>query len=133
MAWQLVFFVIARDPARFRPLMIPSVVEKVTLGEFRRRCWCCRGGRVKQRFGVRGDGYGAGDFDCGGVCGDREGVGWGKWKIENRKRVVLTEETETSRAHAVGFGGPYVGPGGPSLGTRRTQEALERRTQATLA
>ena len=30
LAWQLVFFVIARDPARFRPLMIPSVVEKLS-------------------------------------------------------------------------------------------------------
>lgn len=28
LAWQLAFFVIARDPVRFRPLMIPSVVEK---------------------------------------------------------------------------------------------------------
>ena len=28
LAWQIAFFVIARDPVRFRPLMIPSVVEK---------------------------------------------------------------------------------------------------------
>ena len=28
LAWQLVFFVIARDPIRFRPLMVPSVIEK---------------------------------------------------------------------------------------------------------
>jgi vacuolar-type H+-ATPase subunit I/STV1 len=28
LAWQLAFFVIARDPVRHRPLMIPSVVEK---------------------------------------------------------------------------------------------------------
>lgn len=28
MAWQFAFFVIATDPARFRPLMIPSVLEK---------------------------------------------------------------------------------------------------------
>ena len=28
LAFQLVFFVIARDPARFRPMMIPSVIEK---------------------------------------------------------------------------------------------------------
>ncbi|MGB2632770.1 MAG: hypothetical protein WAM58_02425 [Candidatus Acidiferrum sp.] len=30
LAWQLVFFVIARDPVRFRLLMIPSVVEKLS-------------------------------------------------------------------------------------------------------
>src|SRR5262249_24854286 len=30
LAWQLAFFVIARDPGRHRPLMIPSVVEKFT-------------------------------------------------------------------------------------------------------
>lgn|SRR5580700_11139529 len=28
LAWQFVFLVIARDPARFRPLMLPSVLEK---------------------------------------------------------------------------------------------------------
>lgn len=27
-AWQLVFFVIARDPIRYRPLILPSIVEK---------------------------------------------------------------------------------------------------------
>ena len=31
-AWQLVFLVIARDPARFRPLMLIAVVEKATFG-----------------------------------------------------------------------------------------------------
>lgn len=30
LAWQLAFFVIAKDPVRFRPMMIPSVVEKFT-------------------------------------------------------------------------------------------------------
>jgi hypothetical protein len=29
-AWQLVFFVIARNPIRYRPLIIPSIVEKFT-------------------------------------------------------------------------------------------------------
>jgi hypothetical protein len=29
MAWQIAFFVIGANPARFRPLMIPSVVEKL--------------------------------------------------------------------------------------------------------
>ncbi len=28
LAWQIVFMLIARDPSRHRPLMIPSVVEK---------------------------------------------------------------------------------------------------------
>ena len=29
LAWQAAFFVIARDPLRFRPMMIPAVLEKV--------------------------------------------------------------------------------------------------------
>lgn len=29
MAWQIAFLVIGANPARFRPLMIPSVVEKI--------------------------------------------------------------------------------------------------------
>jgi len=29
MAWQLAFLVIGSDPARFRPLMIPSILEKL--------------------------------------------------------------------------------------------------------
>ncbi len=32
LAWQIAFLFIGRDPARFRPLMIPSVVEKFTYG-----------------------------------------------------------------------------------------------------
>ncbi len=32
LAWQIAFLVIARDPARFRPMMIPSMVEKFTYG-----------------------------------------------------------------------------------------------------
>ena len=32
LAWQLAFVVIARDPVRFRPMMIPSMVEKFTYG-----------------------------------------------------------------------------------------------------
>jgi hypothetical protein len=31
-AWQVAFLVIARDPARFRPLMIPAVLEKASFG-----------------------------------------------------------------------------------------------------
>ena len=31
-AFQLVFLVIARDPVRFRPVMLPSVVEKLSFG-----------------------------------------------------------------------------------------------------
>src|SRR5215471_6497781 len=31
-AWQIVFLVIAHDPLRFRPMMIPSIVEKLTFG-----------------------------------------------------------------------------------------------------
>jgi hypothetical protein len=30
LAWQLAFFVIASDPARFRPMIIPSAVEKLS-------------------------------------------------------------------------------------------------------
>jgi hypothetical protein len=29
-AWQLAFLVIAQDPIRFRPMMLPSIVEKFT-------------------------------------------------------------------------------------------------------
>jgi len=29
LAWQLAFLVIASDPARFRPLMLPSIAEKL--------------------------------------------------------------------------------------------------------
>jgi hypothetical protein len=32
LAWQLAFFVIANDPARYRPLMVPSVFEKFSYG-----------------------------------------------------------------------------------------------------
>ena len=28
LAWQIAFVIIARDPVRFRPMMLPSVVEK---------------------------------------------------------------------------------------------------------
>jgi hypothetical protein len=31
-AWQVVFLLLARDPARFRPLMIPAVLEKLSFG-----------------------------------------------------------------------------------------------------
>lgn len=31
-AWQLAFLVISRDPLRYRPLMIPSIVEKASFG-----------------------------------------------------------------------------------------------------
>ncbi len=32
LAWQIAFLFIARDPVRFRPLMIPSVIEKFGYG-----------------------------------------------------------------------------------------------------
>jgi len=32
LAWQIAFFFIAMDPARHRPLMIPSVLEKLSYG-----------------------------------------------------------------------------------------------------
>jgi hypothetical protein len=32
LAWQIAFIVIARDPLRFRPMMIPSMVEKFLYG-----------------------------------------------------------------------------------------------------
>jgi hypothetical protein len=32
LAWQVAFFVIARDPVRYRPLMIPSIIEKFSYG-----------------------------------------------------------------------------------------------------
>ena len=30
LAWQIAFFFIAKEPARYRPLMIPSVLEKLS-------------------------------------------------------------------------------------------------------
>jgi len=32
LSWQIAFFYISSDPARYRPLMIPSVLEKATYG-----------------------------------------------------------------------------------------------------
>ena len=32
LAWQVAFVIIARDPVRFRPIMIPSILEKVAFG-----------------------------------------------------------------------------------------------------
>jgi hypothetical protein len=32
LAWQIAFFFIAKDPARHRPLMIPSMLEKFSYG-----------------------------------------------------------------------------------------------------
>jgi hypothetical protein len=32
LAWQIVFLIIAQDPLRYRPMMIPSVLEKVSYG-----------------------------------------------------------------------------------------------------
>jgi len=32
LAWQFAFFVIAHDPARYRPLMLPSIFEKWSFG-----------------------------------------------------------------------------------------------------
>lgn len=31
-AWQILFLVISRDPARYRPAMLPAFVEKATFG-----------------------------------------------------------------------------------------------------
>lgn len=32
LAWQLLFLVLATDPPRYRPMMIPSILEKVSFG-----------------------------------------------------------------------------------------------------
>jgi hypothetical protein len=32
LAWQVTFFIIASDPVRFRPIMIPSILEKIGYG-----------------------------------------------------------------------------------------------------
>lgn len=32
LAWQLVFLLVGRDPTRFRPIMLPAVVEKIAWG-----------------------------------------------------------------------------------------------------
>lgn len=31
-AWQIAFFVLAKDPVRYRPLMIPAIIEKASFG-----------------------------------------------------------------------------------------------------
>lgn len=31
-AWQVLFLMLSRDPARYRPLMIPAILEKVSFG-----------------------------------------------------------------------------------------------------
>ena len=36
-SWQVAFLVISRDPVRFRPLMVPAVLEKATFGLAARR------------------------------------------------------------------------------------------------
>ena len=32
LAWQVVFLVIARDPVGYRPMMLPSILEKISYG-----------------------------------------------------------------------------------------------------
>ena len=32
LAWQVVFLIISRDPHRYRPIMIPAILEKATFG-----------------------------------------------------------------------------------------------------
>lgn len=32
LAWQLVFFLISRDPVRHRPIIVPAVIEKASFG-----------------------------------------------------------------------------------------------------
>jgi len=32
LAWQIAFFIIAHDPVRFRPIMLPSILEKIGYG-----------------------------------------------------------------------------------------------------
>ena len=32
LAWQVLFFVISRDPVRFRPAMLPGILEKLAFG-----------------------------------------------------------------------------------------------------
>lgn len=32
LAWQVVFLIVSRDPVRFRPVMLPAVLEKVSFG-----------------------------------------------------------------------------------------------------
>ena len=31
-AWQIAFFVLAKDPLRYRPMMIPAMIEKASFG-----------------------------------------------------------------------------------------------------
>jgi hypothetical protein len=47
-AWQVAFLVIARDPVRFRPLMLPAVLEKASFGLPAIALWL--GGRLAARM-----------------------------------------------------------------------------------
>lgn len=32
LAWQVLFLIVARDPVRYRPMMLPSILEKLAFG-----------------------------------------------------------------------------------------------------
>src|ERR1700740_3154396 len=32
LAWQIAFFIVARDPVRYRPMIVPCILEKVAYG-----------------------------------------------------------------------------------------------------
>ncbi|MCK6460150.1 MAG: hypothetical protein L6Q95_09685 [Planctomycetes bacterium] len=50
LAWQLAFLVIARDPARYRPLMLPAVAEKWLAGGA--ALWLLATGRIDATAGA---------------------------------------------------------------------------------
>ena len=68
MAWQIAFLIIGSNPARFRMLMIPGILEK--LGS-RAPCGAVQAGsgHLGRRAGGRA-GFRAGDPDDAGVCED---------------------------------------------------------------
>jgi hypothetical protein len=51
-AWQAAFLVIARDPVRFRPLILPAVLEKATFGLAAVALWL--GGRLAATMLIAG-------------------------------------------------------------------------------
>lgn len=52
LAWQLAFFIISRDPIRYRPLMIPAVLEKATFAAA--TAWLFGSGRLNGQMFAAG-------------------------------------------------------------------------------
>jgi hypothetical protein len=52
LAWQVAFFIVSRDPIRYRPLMIPAVLEKATFAVA--TTWLFSAGRLNPQMFAAG-------------------------------------------------------------------------------